>query len=200
MKKPAAAILSLVHYLFSPYPEGMEDRTIVLNVTFKAALIANWQWLELECEPCGVTVRFGLAQLRERTKHRVISDYVARARCRFCGEPPAKVFLMRRFEDADPFQFLRFRVEEWAHDGQHVEAIKAACYSVTAGWAAYHAVVKDLPGRHITYRIGAWLFASTRPEPQPTPPNNVVPMPKRGNSEAARPTRTRRHRSRFAPF
>lgn len=178
----------------------MEDRTIVLNVTFKAALIANWQWLELQCEPCGVTIRFELQPLRARTRHNVVSDFVARARCRFCGEPPAKAFLVRRYEDADPLQFMKFRIEEWTHDGQHIEAIKAACCSATAGWAAYHVIVKDNPGRHITFRIGSYLMATTKPEPPPTPPSNVVPMPKKDSSGAAQPARRRRHRSRLAPF
>jgi hypothetical protein len=116
-------------------------------------------------------------------------------RCRICGTPPSTVYLVKILEDADPLQFLKFRVEEWTDDGQHVEAIKAACSNVTSGWAAYHAIVKDIPNRHLTFRIGTWLFASTRPEPPPSPPSNVVPMPKR-----SRAPKSRRHRSRIAPF
>lgn len=175
----------------------METRTIVLDVTFKAALIEGWEQLEIKCEPCAVTVRMGLQELRARTQHHVVSDLVAHLRCRVCGHAPSTVHLMRTYEDADPFQYLRFQVEEWTPDGLHVESIKAACYSVTTGWQAYHQAVKDLPGRYLTYRLGAWLFASTRPEPPPSPPSNVVPMPERkvpiGRNRA-------RRRSRIAPF
>lgn len=175
----------------------MEIRSLILELTFKAALIEGWEQLEVCCEPCAVTVRMGLAELRARTPHRVVSDLVAHLRCRVCGCAPSKVYLMRTYEDADPLQGLKFRVEEWTQDGQHVEAIKAACYSVSTGWEAYHQAVKDLPGRYLTYRIGAWLFASTRPEPPPEPPGNVVPMFER---KAPVGHRRSRRRSRIAPF
>lgn len=172
----------------------MDDRSIVLNVTFKAALADRWEHLEIECEACDVTVRYGVQALQARTHHRVVSDLVAHLRCRICGAAPTAVYLVRRNAPADPLKGLPYRVEEWTHDGQHVDSIKAACCSVTAGWAAYHVAVKDYPSRHITFRIGAYLMATTRPEPPPEPPNNVVPMPAKRQTTA----RSARRRTRAA--
>lgn len=175
----------------------MEVRSIITELTFQKALIEGWEQLEIQCESCAVTVRMGLQELRARTQHRAVSDLVAHLRCRVCGCSPSSVHLMRTYEDADPLRYLRFRVEEWTDDGRQVESIKAACHSATTGWKAYHQVVAELPGRYLTYRIGAWLFASTRPEPPPLPPSNVVPLPER---QAPIGHRRARRRSRIAPF
>ncbi|WP_036790227.1 hypothetical protein [Pleomorphomonas koreensis] len=174
----------------------MESRSIVLDVTFRAALADRWEHLEIRCDACDVTVRYGVQALRTRTRHRVVSDLVAHLRCRICGAAPTSVHLVRTHEDVDPFKFLPFRVEEWTHDGRQVETMKAACGSVTAGWAAYHVVVADNPGRHVTLRIGSYLLASTRPEPPPEPPSNVTQLPARKHGTI----RPARRRARIAPF
>lgn len=151
----------------------MEDKSSVLEVTFKAALLASWTRLELACEACGVAVRFDLQRFRDRTKHRVVSEFVTRARCRFCGGQPATAFLVRKALRADPLKELTFHVEEWSEDGQTLQGLLSACHSATVGRATFEVTAKERPRQVITLRKGTWLIATTLPDPQP---DNVSPI------------------------
>ncbi|MCM5558496.1 hypothetical protein [Pleomorphomonas sp. JP5] len=158
----------------------MEDRSIILEVTFKAALLGRWQSLELNCEACGVSVRFDLQRLRARTKHRVISEFVHRARCRFCGAPPASAYLVKKLEGNDPLRWMPFHIEEWSKDGNRREALLTASHSATVGRAAFECTVSERPKQFITLRKGTWLIATSRPDP---PPGKVARLPDRKRDE-----------------
>lgn len=159
----------------------MEDKTIILDVTFKAALLERWQRLELNCEACGVSVRFDLQRLRDRTKHRVVSEFVSRAHCRFCGSPPTGAYLVKRFAENDPLRHMAFHVEEWSDDGIRRQALLSACHSAGAGRAAFELTAKERPKQFITLRKGTWLLATTRPDPSP---DKVIRLPDRKQSGA----------------
>lgn len=159
----------------------MEDKTILLDVTFKAALLSRWQRLELSCEACGVSVRFDLQRLRARTKHRVISEFVSRAHCRICGSPPTSAYLVKNFVENDPLGQLPYQVEQWSQDGNRLEELVVASRLANPARAAFDAVVKDRPNQYFTLRHRTWLLATTRPDP---PPDKVVRLADRKQPRA----------------
>lgn len=151
----------------------MEEKTIILDVTFKAALLARWQSLELSCEGCGLTVRFDLQRLRARTKHRVVSEFVSRTHCRFCGGSPTAAYLVKTFAENDPLRQMSFKVEQWSEDGARLEELVVASRLLIPARAAFDATVKIRPKLHLTLRDRTWLLATTRPDP---PPDKVVSL------------------------
>ena len=70
---------------------------------------------------------------------------------------------MRQSREMPPLQpeDLRFAVELWTEDDQHIDEVVARCSKIVIARAALDAVINEFPGRTITLSQGGRLIDGT---------------------------------------